>query len=130
MKCLLNALIVSRSQHEMYENMKSLFANSILSLLTIALTDDVFRDYSSFAEIEAISSSQDESLHHLKIKKVMLQMSFFRIIFVDELTKKILDAQSFSNRTVQLNHRAEYVENISIHDIRTEILVKTNDKNN
>ncbi len=130
MKCLLNALIVFKSQHEMYENIKSLFANSILSLLTIALTNDVFRDYSSFAEIEAISSFQDESLHHFKIKKVMLQMSFFRIISVDELTKKILDAQSFNNRAIQLNHRAEYVENISIHDIKTKILVKTNDKNN
>ena len=60
----------------------------------------------------------------------MLQVSFFRIIFVDELTKKILDVQSFSNRTVQLNHHAEYVENINIHDIRIEILVKMNDKNN
>ncbi len=130
MTCLLNTLIASRSQHEMYENMKSLFANSILSLLAIALTDDVFRDYFNFAEIEAISSSQNEFLHHFRIKKVMLQMSFFRIISVDELTKKILDAQSFNNRTVQLNHRAEYVENINIHDIKTEILVKTNDKNN
>jgi hypothetical protein len=61
---------------------------------------------------------------------MMLQMSFFRIIFVDELTKKIFDAQSFNNRTVQLNHRAEYVENINIHDIKAEILVKANDKNN
>ena len=57
-------------------------------------------------------------------------MSFFRIIFVDEFTKKILDAQSFNNRTVQLNHRARYVENIDIHDIKIEVLVKTNDKNN
>ena len=57
-------------------------------------------------------------------------MSFFRIISVDEFTKKILGVQSFSNRTVQLNHRAEYAENIDIHDIKAEILVKTNDQNN
>ena len=114
----------------MYEDMKLLFANSILSLLTIVLTDDVFRDYFNFAKIEAISSSQDEFLQHLRIKKEMLQLSFFRIIFVNELTKKILDAQSFSNCRVQLDHRAEYVENIDIHDIKIEILVKANDKNN
>ena len=71
-KCLLTNSIVLRLQHEMYENMKLLFANSILFLLTIALTDDVFRDYFNFAEIEAISSSQNESLHHLRIKKKML----------------------------------------------------------
>ena len=57
-------------------------------------------------------------------------MSLFQIIFVDKFTKKILDVQSFSNRTVQLNHRAKYAENIDIHDIKTKIFVKTNDKNN
>ncbi len=36
--------------------MKSLFANSILFLFAIALTNDVFRDYFNFAEIEMISS--------------------------------------------------------------------------
>ena len=128
-KCLLTNSIALRPQHEMYENIKPLFANPILFLLTIVLTDDVFRDYFNFAEIEAISSFQDESLHHLRIKKNMLQVLFFRTISVDEFTNKILDAQSFSNRTIQLNHRAEYAENIDIHDIRAEIFVKTNDKN-
>ena len=68
-KCLLINSIAFKSQHEMYENMKSLFANSILFLLTIVLTNDVFRDYFNFAEIETISSFQNEFLHHFKIKK-------------------------------------------------------------
>ena len=129
MTYLLISSIAFRPQHEMYENMKPLFANPILSLLTIVLTDDALRDYSNFAEIETISSFQDGFLHHLRIKKEMLQVPFFRTISVDELTKKILGAQSFSNRTVQLNHRAEYAENIDIHDIKVEVLVKADDKN-
>ena len=129
MTYLLTSSIAFRPQHEMYENMEPLFANPILLLLAIALADDAFRDYSNFAEIEAISPSQDGSLHHLRIKKKMLQVPFFRTISVDELTKKILGAQSFSNRTVQLGHRAGYAENIGIHDIRAEVLVKADDKN-
>ena len=66
----------------------------------------------------------------LLIIKKMLQMSFFRIISVDEFSKKMFDVQLFSNYTVQLNYRAEYVENIDIYNIKIEILVKTNDKNN
>lgn len=114
----------------MYEDMEPLFANPIFPLLAIALADDAFRDYANFAEIEAIPPPQDGSLHHLRIKKEMLQMPFFRTVSVDGPTKKILGAQSFSNRTVQLDHRAGYAENIGIHDIRAEVLVKADDKNN
>ena len=56
----------------MYKNMKLLFMNLILPLLTIALTDDTFCDYFNFKEIKVILSSQDKSLHHLRIKKKML----------------------------------------------------------
>ena len=129
MKCLLTSSIALRPQHGMYEDMEPLFANPILPLLAIALADDAFRDYSNFAEIEAIPPPQDGSLHHLRIKKEMLQVPFFRTISVDGPTKKILGAQSFSNRTVQLGHRAGYAENIGIHDIRAEVLVKADGKN-
>ena len=118
----------SRSQYNMYENIKSLFANSILFLLTIALTNRIFQNYATFEEIEAISSSTNEFLHYLRIKKNMLRVSFFQIVFVDELTRKIQEAGSFSNRTVDLSHRVEYKKNIEIHDIRKKALVKTDDK--
>lgn len=129
-KYLLTSSIALRPQHGMYEDMEPLFANPILPLLAIALADDAFRDYSNFAEIEAIPPPQDGSLHHLRIKKEMLQMPFFRTVSVDGPTEKILGAQSFSNRTVQLGHRAGYAENIGIHDIRAEVLVKADGKNN
>jgi hypothetical protein len=108
--------------------MKSLFANSVLLLLTIALADNVFQDYRTFEEIEAISSSANESLYHLRIKKNMLRISFFRIVSANEPTEKIHEAVSFSSRTVDLKHRAEYEENIEIHDIRREVLVKADRK--
>lgn len=112
----------------MYEDIKPLFANSILLLLTIALADRAFQNYATFEEIEAISSSADEFLHHLRIKKDMLRVSFFRIISVDEPTKKIQEANLFSNRIVNLSYRAEYEKNIEIHNIRRKALVKTDDK--
>lgn len=77
MKCLLTSSVAPRPQHEMYEDMEPLFANPILPLLAIALAYDVFRDYSNSAEIEAIPPPQDGYLHHLRIKKVMLQMPYF-----------------------------------------------------
>lgn len=94
----------SRSQHDMYENIKSLFANSVLSLLTIALTNQVFQNYESFEEIETISSSANEFLHHLRIKKNLLRVSFFQIISANELTEKIHEASSFSRSILQLVH--------------------------
>ena len=97
--------------------MKPLFANSMLSLMTIVLADHVFQNYKSFEEIEKISFPADEFLHHLRIKKNMLRVSFFQIISADEPTEKIHEAGSFSNRTVNLKHRAEYEKNIKIHDI-------------
>ena len=60
----------------------------------------------------------------------MFQLSFFRIVFVNEFTKKIFDVQSFNNRTIQLNYCAEYAENINIYNIKIEIFVETNDKKN
>ncbi len=118
----------SRSQHDMYENMKSLFANSVLLLLTIALVNHVFQNYETFEEIEVISLSANEFLNHLRIKNDMLRVSFFQIISADELIEKIHEANSFSNRTVDLRHRVEYEKNIEIHDIQRKVLVKADDK--
>jgi hypothetical protein len=58
----------------MYEDMKSLFANSVLFLLAIALTDNFFQNYQTFEDIEPISSSADESLYHHEIKKDVLRV--------------------------------------------------------
>jgi len=112
----------------MYENMKSLYANSVLLLLAIALANNVFQDYQTFEDIEAISSSANEFLHHLRIRKNLLRVSFFQIVSADESIGKIYEVDSFSNRTVNLKHHVEYEENIGIHDIRREVLVKADDK--
>ena len=112
----------------MYEDMDPLFANPVLPLLAIALADRAFQDYATFEEIEAIPPPADGSLHHLRIKKDMLRVPFFRIVSADGPTGKIQGAGSFSNRTVDLGHRAGYEENIGIHDIRREALVKADGK--
>ena len=112
----------------MYEDMEPLFANPVLPLLAIALADHAFRDHRTFEEIEAIPPPADGSLHHLRIKKEMLRVPIFQIISADGPTGKIHGASSFSNRTVDLGHRAGYEENIGIHDIRREALVKADGK--
>ena len=58
----------------------------------------------------------------------MLHIPIFQIISADGPTEKIHKASSFSNRTGDLGHRAGYEENIGIHDIRREALVKANNK--
>ena len=112
----------------MYEDMEPLFANPVLPLLAIALADHAFRDYQTFEDIEAIPPPADGSLHHLRIKKDLLRVPFFQIVTADGPTGKIHGAGSFSNRTVNLGHRAGYEENIGIHDIRREVLVKADGK--
>ena len=108
----------------MYEDMEPLFANPVLLLLAIALADRVFQDCAIFEEIEAILPPADGSLHHLRIKKDMLRVPFFQVVSVDGPMGKIQRAVFFSNRTVDLSYRAGYEENIGIHDIRRETLVK------
>ena len=108
--------------------MEPLFTNPVLPLLAIALADYTFRDYRTFKEIEAISPPANGSLHHLRIKKEILYIPVFQIISADGPTGKIHGASSFSNRIVDLGHRAGYEENIRIHNIRREALVKADNK--
>lgn len=67
-----------KSQHDMYEDMKSLFANSILFLLTIVLTNRVFQNYAIFKEIKKNFSFANKFLHHLRIKKNIFRVFFFK----------------------------------------------------
>lgn len=112
-----------RPKHGMYENMKPLFANPVLPLLAIALADRALQDYDIFEKIESIPPPEDGFLHHLRIKSEMFDIPFFRNVISNGATEKIQTATSFSKRTVALGHRAGYLENISIHDIRAEIFV-------
>ena len=112
----------------MYEDMEPLFVNPVLPLMTITLADHAFQDYRSFEDIEYIPPPADESLHHLQIKKNMLHVPFFQIVSADEPTGKIHGMGLFSNWTVDLRHRAGYEENIEIHDIWREALVKADGK--
>ncbi len=112
----------------MYEGIEPLFTNLVLPLLVIALADHAFQDYGSFEEIEAILPPPDGSLHHLRIRKDMLRVPFFQIVSTDGPTRRIYKASSFSNRIVDLRHRAGYEENIRIHDIQREALIKADSK--
>ena len=57
----------------------------------------------------------------------MLNVPFFQNVTSNRPTGKIQGAVSFSNRTVALSHHAGYQENISIHNIRIEVLIQTDD---
>ena len=112
----------------MYKDMKPLFTNPVLPLLAIALADRTFQYYRTFKEIETILPPAARFLYHLRIKKKMLCLPIFQIISAYGPTGKIYGASSFSNRTVDLGHRAGYEENIGIHNIRREALVKADTK--
>ncbi|KIW36986.1 uncharacterized protein PV06_10884 [Exophiala oligosperma] len=116
-----------RPQHGMYENMQPLYANPVLPLLAIALADGAFQDYLTFEEIEAIPAPVDGSLHHLRIRKELHQVPFFRTMSPEGPTGRIQPAVSFSTGLVGLGHRAGYKENIRVHDFRREVLVKADD---
>ena len=73
----------------MYKDIEPLFTNPVLPLLVIALADRTFQDYTTFEEIEEIPAPIDRSLYHLRIKKDILRVPFFRIVSADGLTGKI-----------------------------------------
>ncbi|KAG9773168.1 hypothetical protein KCU88_g5872, partial [Aureobasidium melanogenum] len=116
-----------RPQHGMYEDMQPLYANPVLPLLAIALADGAFQDYLTFEEIEAIPPPVDGSLHHLRIRKELHRVPFFRTMSPEGPTTKIQPAVSFSSGLAGLGHRAGYEENIRVHDFRREVLVKADD---
>lgn len=104
-----------RPQHGMYEDMEPQVANPVLPFLAVALADNFFQDYRTFEEIEAFLLPADGSLHHLRIKKIMLRVSLFQIASADGPTEKNHGATLFSSRTLDLGHRAGYEENIGIY---------------
>ncbi|KAI9758897.1 MAG: hypothetical protein M1840_003737 [Geoglossum simile] len=116
-----------RLQHAMYEDMAPLFANPVLPMLAIALTDGAFKDYTTFKEIFAIPPLANGALYHLEIHKSKQELPFFQVISHNGPTGKIQSASSFGKQLVELGHRAGYRENITVHDIRAETFVKADD---
>ena len=90
----------------MYEDMAPLFANPVLPMLDIALTDGVFKDHTTFEEIFAIPPPADGALHHLEIHESKRELPFFQIVSRDGPTRKIQLASSFSHRIVALGRQA------------------------
>jgi hypothetical protein len=126
--CSLTVRLGYRLLHGLYEDMQLLFANPVLPLLAIALANDVFKDYHTFEEIEAIPPPADGSLHYLRIKKEMFDVPFLQQKSRHGFSGKIIGACPFGTRLVALGHRAGYPENIHVHDFRREVLVKADGK--
>jgi hypothetical protein len=108
----------------MYEDIEPLFACAMLPALAIALANDAFQDYSSFDEIFAIPPPIAGTVHPLRIKEEMLDVPFFQTFNADGPTGMIEKANVFSNRTVNLGHRAGCPTNITTHCGRREALVQ------
>ena len=66
-----------RLKYKIYEDIKPLFINPVLSLLAIVLADKTFQDYNIFKKIEDIPPSKDGFLHYLRIKNEIFNLSFF-----------------------------------------------------
>lgn len=105
-----------------------LYANPVLFMLAPALACGVFRNYKTYDEIFAILPPSDGTLHHLQIANNKLKLPFFQTMSRHGPTEKIQQATSFGSRLVTLGHRAGYPENIKVHDIRREALVKADDE--
>jgi hypothetical protein len=107
----------------MYEDMEPLFACAMLPALAIALANDAFKDYHSLEEIFNIPAPRAGTAHVLQIRDEMLGTPFFQTFDANGPTGMIQKAMPFSNRTVDLGHRAGFVSNITIHCARREALV-------
>jgi hypothetical protein len=121
---LTTPLSLHRPKHGVYEDIEPLYINPVLPLLAIALADDAFADYHTFAEIEKIPPPADGSMCTLQIKEELLAIPFFQGCNVNGPTGGICTVGTFAQRTRKLGHRAGYEENITVHDIRAEVLVR------
>ena len=64
----------------MYKNIKLLFVNSILFLLTIVLMNYIFQNYAIFEKIKMNLLFANKFLHHLQIKKTSFVYFFLNNI--------------------------------------------------
>jgi hypothetical protein len=72
------SLSLYRPKHKVYENTESRYVNPVLPLLAIALADEAFVDYHTFAEIEQIPPPVDGSMYPLEIEEEMLTVPCFQ----------------------------------------------------
>jgi hypothetical protein len=108
----------------MYKDIEPLFACTILLALAIMLVNDAFQDYHSLEEIFDIPPPIAGTVQPLRIKDDMLDVPFFQTFNMDGPTGTIEKVNVFSNRMVNLGHRAGFPTNITIHCGRRELLVK------
>ena len=90
----------------MHENLelRSLFCNSMLTILARVIANDAFKDYRTAKELLNIDSLSEE-MHHLRLNEDILDRSFFQVTFIEEIEK----INTFSRRLRELNLRTEYL---------------------
>ena len=119
----LTADLISRLKHSVYENLKpqSLFCNSVLMMLIRAITDNIFKDYSTMKKLLKIKLLKNE-MYYLQQNESVLSKFFFYIVFTDEMKK----ADIFSRHLRKLKVYAEYLQLLTIYDFRMKNLYLIN----
>jgi hypothetical protein len=107
----------------MYEDMDPLFACAMLPALAIALANDAFEDYHTLEDIFNIPAPPAGTSHSLQIRGEMLDVPFFQTFNANGPSGVIEKATTFSNRMVNLGHRAGFAANLTMHCERRESLV-------
>jgi hypothetical protein len=87
------------SQKILIEDIEPLYVNPVLPLLAIALAEDAFADFRTFAEIEKTPPPANGSMYPLQIKEGMLAVPFFQGCNVNGPTGRICTAGTVGDRT-------------------------------
>ena len=104
-----------------------LFENSVAFFLALALADNVFKEIKTLKNILAIQFlNSGRTTWTLKYKANMLKMPIYRIINTNSVTEAPFTAGSFQCVLYGISSRAEYLMNLSLHNIRRIIPNKIN----
>jgi carbonic anhydrase len=120
--------------YDIYRESMPLFLNLLTFFLPMALSDGVFRDYSSAAEIldaaddyDKACPSENQILEVIHFKEGMLETPVFRQFNELDIKKssgKARGADAFGKAFVELGHRSGYVRNVTVGACRRWALME------
>ena len=96
--------------------------------MALALADNVFVKYDSWDQIIAIEKPTCSQHVRLGYKKSSLSLPIFRVCDKEGPTDKLQKSTTFARQLAELGHRTGLTENITIHCMRREILLKVDGK--
>lgn len=117
-RCIINWQL-NRTVHSLHKDLNDhLSMCFMISLVTIALVNDVFKDdYKTAEKVYSVSVMFTKEMKHLQWKNCVLNKSFFWHIEHREVTDKVYSYACMSDLWRQLIHDSDYLNSVSLYSL-------------